>query len=247
LGVHRIAATGFGRVPGEYERARPGYPAEVVELLATTDALRPGGLVVDVAAGTGKLTRDLSPSGATVVAVEPLASMREALVGTPLVVAGTAEALPLRTGAADLVTVAQAFHWFDVAAALAEVGRVTRPGGWLALVWNERDESVPWVKAFGDVIERHAGGRPYTRTQDWGEVLAGAGYADIRHLRLDHPQVCTRAGVVERAASTSFVAALPEAPRAAALAEIATLVGAFAEPFPFPNVTDVHLARAPAG
>lgn len=247
MAVHEVAAAGFGRVATEYERARPGYPAQVVELLATTGALRPGGLVLDVAAGTGKLTRDLSPSGATVVAVEPLVGMREALVGTPLVVAGTAEALPLRTGAADLVTVAQAFHWFDVAAALVEVGRVTRPGGWLALVWNERDEAVPWVKDFGDIIERHAGGRPYTRTQDWGAVLAGAGYADIRHLRVDHPQACTRAGVVERAASTSFVAALPDSPRAAALAEVATLVEGFAEPFAFPHVTDVHLARIPAG
>ncbi len=245
MAVHQVAATGFGRVPGEYERARPGYPDAVVELLATTGALTPGGLVVDVAAGTGKLTRQLSPSGATVMAVEPLAAMREALVGTALVAAGTAEALPLRTGSADLVTVAQASHWFETGAAFAEMARVIRPGGWLALIWNERDESVPWVKAFGDVIERHAGGRPYTPTQDWPAMLAGADFTDIENMRLDHPLPTTRAGVIERAASTSFVAALPEDRRAAALAEVAGLVEDLDEPFTFPYVTDVHLARPP--
>ena len=197
--VNEVAATGFGRVPGEYERARPGYPDAVVELLAGTGALRPGGVVVDVAAGTGKLTRQLSPTGATVIAVEPLAAMGEALVGTPLVAAGTAEALPLRGGVADLVTVAQAFHWFEPRVALAEVARVARPDGWLALVWNERDETVPWVKAFGDVIQRHAGGRPYTPDQDWDALLADAGFSDLRCIRLPHLLPTSRAGVVERA------------------------------------------------
>jgi SAM-dependent methyltransferase len=244
--VHDVAATGFGRVAGEYERARPGYPDEVLELLATTGALSPGRVVVDLGAGTGKLTRQLAGSGATLIAVEPLEAMREALVGTGLVVAGTGEALPLRNGSADLITVAQAFHWFEAAPALAEVARVLRPGGWLGLIWNERDESVPWVKAFGDVILRHAGGRPYTAGVDWDAVLAAAGYHDIRRLRLDHHLPATRAGVVERAASTSYVAALAEERRTPLLAEIAALVGDFAEPFTFPYVTDVHLARPPA-
>jgi SAM-dependent methyltransferase len=247
VGVHQVAAAGFSRAAGAYERARPGYPDGVVALLAETGALRPGGVVVDVAAGTGKLTRQLSPSGAAVVAIEPLAPMREALVGTPLVAAGTAEALPLRDGSADLVTVAQAFHWLDAGPALAEVLRVLRPGGWLALIWNERDESVPWVQAFGDVIERHAGGRPYTPGRDWDALLARAGMAPVRRERLAHPLLADRAAVVERAASTSYVAALPDDRRRAVLAEVAGLVQGFAEPFPFPHVTDVHLARAPGG
>ncbi len=246
MAVHQVAALGFGRAHEVYERARPGYPQGVLELLSATGALAPGRLVLDVAAGTGKLTRQLSPTGAAVVAVEPLASMREALVGTPLVVAGTAEALPLRPGCADLVTVAQAFHWFQPVPALAEMVRVLRPGGWLVLVWNERDESVPWVKAFGDVIERHAGGRPYTRTGDPGALLRAAGLEAVANTRLDHHLESTRAGVVERAASTSYVAALPADRRDAALAEVAALVEGFAEPFPFPHVTDVHLGRVPA-
>lgn len=243
--VHDIAAAGFGRVPGEYERARPGYPDEVVELLATTGALAPDRVVVDVGAGTGKLTRQLASCGATLVAVEPLEGMREALVGTALVAAGTAEALPLRTGSADLITVAQAFHWFEPTPALAEVARVLRPDGWLALVWNERDEAFPWVREFGDLIARHAGGRPYTPGVDWDAVLAEAGYGEIRRLRLAHDLPSTRASVVERAASTSFVAALPAERRGPCLAEVAALVEDFAEPFTFPYVTDVHLARPP--
>jgi len=243
--VPEVAAVGFGRAAAEYERARPGYPGAALRLLAGTGALEPGRLVVDLAAGTGKLTRQLAGFGATVVAVEPLAPMREALVGTALVAAGAAEALPLRTGSADLVTVAQAFHWFRVAPALTEIVRVTRPGGWLALLWNERDESVPWVKAFGDVIERHADGRPYTPGEDWDARLAEAGLTDIRHHRMDHPLPSSRALVVERARSTSYVAALPDDRRAAALAEVAALVEGFADPFRFPHVTDVHLARTP--
>ncbi len=247
MAVHHVAAAGFGRAADVYERARPGYPEAVLELLAPTGALKPGRVVVDVAAGTGKLTRQLSPSGATVVAVEPLASMREALVGTPLVAAGTAEALPLRSGSAHLVTVAQAFHWFQPVPALAEMVRVVRPGGWLVLVWNERDESVPWVKAFGDIIERHGGGRPYTRTGDVGALLRAAGLQDVANTRLEHHLEATRAGVVERAASTSYVAALTAEHRNAALAEVAALVENFAEPFRFPHVTDVHVARTPGG
>lgn len=241
--VQDIAATGFGRVPVEYERARPSYPAEVVELLGTTGALAPGKVVVDVGAGTGKLTRQLSGTGATLVAIEPLEAMREALVGTTLVAAGTGEALPLRSGSSDLVTIAQAFHWFQPAPALAEIARVLRPEGWLALVWNERDETVPWVRAFGDIIARHAGGRPYTVGVDWDAVLNGSGYGEIRRLRLPYPLPATRNGVVERAASTSFVAALPDDRREPCLAEVASLVEDFAESFIFPHVTDVHLAR----
>ena len=246
--MHDVPATAFSRVAGEYERARPGYPEAVVELLATTGALAPGRVVLDVAAGTGKLTRQLNRSEATLVAVEPLAAMSEVLVGTGLVVAGTAEALPLRTGSADLVTVAQAFHWFDATAALAEARRVLRPDGWVALVWNERDESVPWVRAFGDVIERHAGGRPYTPgpETDWDRQLAAAGFQVVTTRRIDHPIPSTRASVVERAASTSYVAALPDDRRAPLLDEIAKLVEDLAEPFPFPHVTDVHLAQAPS-
>ena len=123
--------------------------------------------------------------------------------------------------------------------------RVVRPGGWLMLAWNERDETVPWVKTFGDVMERHAGGRPYTREGDVAPVLRAAGLQEVSNARLDHHLQTTKAGVVERAASTSYVAAMPVERREAALAEVAALVEGFGDPFPFPHVTDVYLARVP--
>ncbi len=150
--IHEAAAVGFERGADDYVAARPGYPAGVVDLLAADLGLGPGADVLDLAAGTGKLTVDLVARGARVVAVEPVVAMRERLlrdVAGIEVRDGTAEALPLEDASVDLVTVAQAFHWFDAPAALAEIRRVLRPGGGLALIWNVRDETVGWVQGAG--------------------------------------------------------------------------------------------------
>lgn len=118
-----------------YERSHPGYPAEAVDALV---AALPGRDVIDLAAGTGKLTRDLLARGLHVVAVEPLAERRAAIEPPARVLDGTAEAIPLQAGSTDAVALAQAFHWFAGPAALAEIHRVLRPGGVLALLWNRR-------------------------------------------------------------------------------------------------------------
>ncbi|MEA2232073.1 MAG: hypothetical protein QOD83_1889 [Solirubrobacteraceae bacterium] len=118
-----------------YERSRPGYPAEAVDALV---AALPGRDVIDLAAGTGKLTRDLLARGLDVVAVEPRAEMRAAIEPPARVIEGSAEAIPLPAGSADAVAIAQAFHWFAVPAALAEIHRVLRSDGVLALLWNRR-------------------------------------------------------------------------------------------------------------
>ena len=132
--------------------------------------LRPGRTVLDLGAGTGKLTRLLLPSGATVIAVEPLDAMRdrlEAAVPDATSLDGTAEAIPLPDGWVDAVTCAQAFHWFDAPHAFEELHRVLRADGLLALLWNVRDESVTWVRAMGDIVDELVGGEPRHKLELW--------------------------------------------------------------------------------
>jgi SAM-dependent methyltransferase len=129
-------ANAFGPAAGDYEAARPSYPPEAVALLERELGVGPGARVCDLAAGTGKLTRLLASTGADVVAVEPVPGMRDQLLATTPgveVLDGTAEAIPLPDGSVDVVTVAQAFHWFRFDEALAEIARVLRPGGTLLL------------------------------------------------------------------------------------------------------------------
>src|SRR3954454_19582945 len=130
--IHDTAARGFTAGADAYERSRPDYPAAAVAEIVERLDLRPGDTIVDLGAGTGKLTRLLVPSGARVVAVEPIPEMR-ALIDVGGAIDGTAEAIPMADGSAALVTVAQAFHWFDLDRALPEIHRVLRTGGSLAL------------------------------------------------------------------------------------------------------------------
>ncbi len=147
----RGRASSFADVADAYERARPGYPEEAVRWLAG-EAPRD---VVDLGAGTGKLTRILVELGHRVTAVEPLAEMRthlQAVAPAAAALEGSAEAIPVGDGSADVVVCAQAFHWFDHDAALPEIARVLRPDGYLALVWNIRDDREPWVAKLSEVI-----------------------------------------------------------------------------------------------
>ncbi|HEX8581248.1 MAG TPA: methyltransferase domain-containing protein [Acidimicrobiales bacterium] len=246
--VHPTAEKGFTDGVGAYERARPGYPPEVVDLLAAELGLGPGRTVVDLGAGTGKLTRLLPPTGARVVAVEPVAAMRDTLarlVPEAEVVDGTAEAMPLEDGSADAVTVAQAFHWFDAPAALAELARVLRPGGGLALLWNTRDESEPWVAELSRLIHWHDSPIPtYDRDRDWPGVVAASGrFTPVEHRRFHHDQEMGADLLVERVLSTSYIAAKPAGERERIAADVRGLVDGFPERFPLPYVTDVYWCR----
>jgi SAM-dependent methyltransferase len=142
-------AQSFGGVADDYHRARPGYPVEAVRWLLGSSPLD----VVDLGAGTGKLTAVLVGEGHRVVAVEPLEPMRSrlttALPATPAR-EGSAEEIPLPDCCADAVVVGQAFHWFDLEPALREIARVLRPGGTLGLLWNARDESHAWMRALAE-------------------------------------------------------------------------------------------------
>lgn len=146
----RARARSFSAAALVYERARPSYPPAALGWVLADQPMR----VLDLGAGTGKLTRGLVALGHQVVAVEPLAQMRALLadaVPQAELVAGTAEELPLADGSVDAVVAGQAFHWFEPARALPEITRVLRPGGRLGLLWNILDDRVPWVARFADL------------------------------------------------------------------------------------------------
>lgn len=210
MAVHRHARS-FDRVAEAYERGRPLFPAAVIEHAVASLGLRPGRTVVDVAAGTGKLTRHLLASGADVVAVEPMAGMREVFarhVPDVTILDGTAEALPLPDDSVEAVTVAQAFHWFDPGPAFAEMDRVLRPGGRVALLWNVRDHSDPLEAAATAIIDQHRDGTPGHRTMDLGADIAASPFTEVDVLEWPWTTAVDEATFVDRFLSVSFVASL---------------------------------------
>jgi ubiquinone/menaquinone biosynthesis C-methylase UbiE len=208
--VRQVRALSFASVAASYERSRPGYPDDAVSWLAGTDPLD----VVDLGAGTGKLTRSLVALGHRVTAVEPLPEMlghlRDAM---PEVTAleGGAEAIPLPDASADVVTAAQAFHWFDHGPALAEIARVLRPGGRIALVWNTRDESEEWVAELSDAMVGRTG-------VDAGaaEPIAASGlFGAVEQATFGpHVQEVDREALKELVLSRSYCAVLSDEERA---------------------------------
>jgi SAM-dependent methyltransferase len=227
--VHRVAQQGFGNEADTYERSRPGYPPDALGWLVENLRIRPGARVVDLAAGTGKLTRLLEPTGADLVAVEPVAGMwkvfAEILPGVPIV-AGAAEALPFADETAHAVTVAQAFHWFDRDRAFEELRRVLRPGARLGIIWNARDRSVDWVNAAWTIMDGVEKEAPWRDHENWRESALGPrpGFGPISEATFHHEQHLTHEGVIDRFRGVSHVASLPPGEQAAVLAEVRQLL-----------------------
>jgi ubiquinone/menaquinone biosynthesis C-methylase UbiE len=226
--IPQEAAHGFERGAAAYERGRPGYPEAAIARLADELDLGPERVIVDLAAGTGKLTRALLGLGAELIAVEPVAGMRaqleDAVPGVD-VRDGTAEHLPLDDASADAVLVAQAFHWFDVAAAAAEIHRVLVAGGGLGVVRNEWDESVEWIMAMHELIAQHASRVERDRSDDWREALAATGlFSPYQEAMFPNPVRVDVDTLRARVASLSFVALLDDAPRERLLDAVADLV-----------------------
>ncbi|MCU1549571.1 MAG: putative enzyme [Glaciihabitans sp.] len=149
-------AASFDRAADVYERSRPEYPADAVDWLIPPGAKT----ALDIGAGTGKLTRALAARGLDVIAVDPSPKMLDQLrsaLPDAIVHVGTAEDIPLADASVDVVLAAQAWHWVDQDRALPSVARVLKPGGVLGLIWNIRDESVPWVKRLTDVMHASNG------------------------------------------------------------------------------------------
>jgi SAM-dependent methyltransferase len=216
--VHSIAARGFSEGAGAYERARPGYPDEAIDWLAERAGLRAGSQVIDLAAGTGKLSRALSVRGIEVTAVEPLERMRELIEPPIRTLEGTAERIPLPDSSADAVTVAQAFHWFDGDPALAEIHRVLRPGGHLALAWNVRLLEDPGQAAVEKLISPFTGEIPRHRSGEWRRPIDRSPlFGPLTERAFPNEQTLDADGVADRIGSTSAIAALPAKERDALL------------------------------
>jgi ubiquinone/menaquinone biosynthesis C-methylase UbiE len=250
-GVHPAAATGFQRAADAYRRGRPDYPEEAVAFLAGRLGLEPGRRVLDMAAGTGKLTRLLIPFGAGIVAVEPVEAMRSALakdVPDVEVLAGRAEAIPLADASVDAAVVAQAFHWFRAKEALTGLHRVLRGGSTLALIWNVRDEerSAFWA-ALSRAIEPFRGDTPSHRSMAWRRAFDRTElFTSLQTRSFEWEHATTREGAVDRVLSTSFIAAMPDDERDRMRKQVLRLldddprIGPRAERFGLPYRTDVQ-------
>jgi ubiquinone/menaquinone biosynthesis C-methylase UbiE len=239
------SAEGFQTGAGDYERARPDYPDSAGRWLATRLDLHGGCRVLDIAAGTGKLTRVLAATGASVVAVEPVAGMRERLAAAlPDVelLDGVAEDIPLEDASVDAATVGQAFHWFDGDRALAEIHRVTRKGSRLAVVYNRRLLDDPLQAALDTVLEPLRGETPAHRSREWHDAFARTRlWRSAEEAELGHVQLLDREGVVARVASISFIAKLAPHRRTEVLDQIRALVKDHPEPIALPYVCELFV------
>ena len=228
-----LRAGSFGAAADVYERSRPTYPVEAVRSALPLDAVR----VLDLGAGTGKLTRVLLDLGLDVVAVEPDAQMRALLPARAEVLAGTAEQLPLEDASVDAVLVGQAFHWFDVEPALREIKRVLRPGGVLGLLWNLRDESVDWVRTVGELWGADIG-MDVGRQPPFAPV---AGLTAPQREVFEHRESMDTDQLIDLAASRSHVIVLPPDERDEVLAQVRRAAPE-SEPLELPYRTIVWVA-----
>jgi SAM-dependent methyltransferase len=217
--------TAFAEVAGAYERGRPGYPEDAVRWLVGEEPAD----VVDLGAGTGKLTRALVALGHRVTAIEPLPEMLEHLPETApgaFAILGNAEVIPLPDAHADVVTCAQSFHWFDHALALPEIARVLRPGGRLALVWNSRDDRDPWMARLSTLI-----GNETVQETDVVPVLEESGrFGRVETATFAFEQTLDRTTLLDLVLSRSYCAKLTPADREPVLDAVSKLYDETAGP-----------------
>lgn len=218
-------ARSFGAAAEDYERGRPGWPERVAgaaELPASAE-------VLDLAAGTGKLTRLLAGHFARVIAVEPDDALR-ALIPEGETLAGAAEEIPLPDASVDGVFCAEAFHWFDAQRAVAEIARVLRPRGSLVVCFNVPTGMTPWPAEARDVVRRYRrpgerlGGRHLVEAGTWREPFAGAPFEPFRFETAEHEHVHDTDGEIAHILSISSFALLPPAEREALREELRGLL-----------------------
>jgi MOSC domain-containing protein YiiM/SAM-dependent methyltransferase len=255
MAIHESAAKGFSAGADAYERGRPDYAPGAVATLVRELGIGPGTRVLDLAAGTGKLTRQLVDTGADIVAVEPVAEMRAKLIdAVPSAEAldGTAEHIPLPNHSIDAVVVAQAFHWFDGIRAISEIRRVLVPGGGLGIIWQSRDPIRPWIGRLNEIIDGAASGQPRYRGDAWRAMFeVTALFEPLQSASFAHVQRGDVETMVDRVASISYVASLPDERRASVLEAVRELLAtdpdtAGAEVIELPYRADVFWTRPAA-
>lgn len=226
MNVDPRAASGFASVADAYQQGRPTYPTQMIDQIMTSLDLDDTSSVLDLAAGTGQLSRLLQRQVERMIAVEPVATMRAKIaadVPTVQVVDGTAEAIPLEDATVDAVVVGEAFHWFSTVTAAAEIARVLVPLGRVALLWNTPTwtaDTVPWLDDFRRIIAHHraAAGTYPAGERSWQEPLEKTGlFERPTHLEATHTQTLDCEGFLAQMASWSWIANLDDHQRTTVL------------------------------
>lgn len=250
--MNPTAAKGFHTEAEAYEKGRPEYSREIISFLQKELFLGSDKKLVDLAAGTGKFTRLIAATGVDLVAIEPVEGMRtqfrKKLPSIP-VVEGSAENIPLPAASVDVVTVAQAFHWFSNEKALQEIHRVLKPQGHLVLIWNQRDEQVDWIRQMSEIINAKAGTTPQYRSGLWKKAFETTSYfSPLKKTLFRYTQTATIETLVDRAASTSFIGAMGSQEKETVLQALREM--ALNHPllrgkdsFEFPHTTDVYVTQ----
>jgi SAM-dependent methyltransferase len=210
------AAATFERVADEYDFGRPSWPPEAI----AAAGLPRDADVLDLGAGTGKLTRVLLGAFDRVIAIEPLDGMRALIPPEASVLAGTAEAIPLADASLDGIFCGESFHWFDWPRALPEIARVLRPGGALTMLWNRGPHGFqPEIEA---ILERvsHSPGEKRYHAFAWRDAFAGMPFDPLRQELYPNTAEISADALVARIGSWSNFTTLPPDKRKALLAEI---------------------------
>jgi len=242
-----LGSVGF--TDGElYDSARPDYPEVALDYFVDKLSLDSSTSAIDLGAGTGIFSRQIAPRVGSLIAIEPSASMRATfrrnLPHVPLA-SGSDVSIPLPTGSTDVVFVAQAFHWFTLPDALHEIARVLKSDGHLALIWNERDESVEWVHDVSQAMRWDAM-QPYPVGKDFTAELASGPFVDIERRMFRHVQTLDHDSLLRRVSSTSYIVAMETAERDRLMESVREVVDQLPTRIELPYMTDTYVASVSA-